>query len=90
MQRRNQIPESEELFCGMGACQLDVEMETGTGKTYVYTKTMLELNRLYGWCKFIVVVPSVAIREGVAKSLENTQEHFFSQYHRKIRFFIYD
>lgn len=57
VQRRNQIPESEELFCGMGACQLDVEMETGTGKTYVYTKTMLELNRLYGWCKFIVVVP---------------------------------
>lgn len=90
VQRRNQIPESEELFCGMGACQLDVEMETGTGKTYVYTKTMLELNRLYGWCKFIVVVPSVAIREGVAKSLENTQEHFFSQYHKKIRFFIYD
>ena len=81
---------SEELFCGMGACQLDVEMETGTGKTYVYTKTMLELNRLYGWCKFIVVVPSVAIREGVAKSLENTQEHFFSQYHKRIRFFIYD
>lgn len=90
VQRRNQIPESEELFCGMGACQLDVEMETGTGKTYVYTKTMLELNRLYGWCKFIVVVPSVAIREGVAKSLENTQEHFFSQYHKRIRFFIYD
>ena len=90
VQRRNQIPESEKLFCGMGACQLDVEMETGTGKTYVYTKTMLELNRLYGWCKFIVVVPSVAIREGVAKSLENTQEHFFSQYHKKIRFFIYD
>lgn len=90
VQRRNQIPESEELFCGMGACQLDVEMETGTGKTYVYTKTMLELNRLYGWCKFIVVVPSGAIREGVAKSLENTQEHFFSQYHKKIRFFIYD
>ena len=90
VQRRNQIPESDELFCGMGACQLDVKMETGTGKTYVYTKTMLELNRLYGWCKFIVVVPSVAIREGVAKSLENTQEHFFAQYRKKIRFFIYD
>ena len=90
VQRRSQIPESAELFRGMGACQLDVEMETGTGKTYVYTKTMFELNRLYGWCKFIVVVPSVAIREGVAKSLENTQEHFFAQYHKKIRFFIYD
>ena len=90
VQRRNQIPESEALFNGMGACQLDVEMETGTGKTYVYTKTMLELNRRYGWCKFIVVVPSVAIREGVNKSLESTAEHFFSQYHKKIRFFIYD
>ncbi len=90
VQRRNQIPESTELFCGMGACQLDVEMETGTGKTYVYTKTMLELNRLYGWCKFIVVVPSVAIREGVAKSLENTADHFFEQYHRRVRFFVYD
>ena len=90
VQRRNQIPESQALFSGMGACQLDVEMETGTGKTYVYTKTMLELNRRYGWCKFIVVVPSVAIREGVNKSLESTAEHFFSQYHKKIRFFIYD
>ncbi len=74
----------------MGACQLDVEMETGTGKTYVYTKTMFELNRRYGWCKFIVVVPSVAIREGVDKSLEITDEHFFAQYHKSIRFFIYD
>lgn len=90
VQRRNQLHESSSLFDGMGACQLDVEMETGTGKTYVYTKTMFELNRLYGWCKFIIVVPSVAIREGVAKSLENTQEHFFAQYHKKIRFFIYD
>lgn len=90
VQRRNQLHESVSLFDGMGACQLDVEMETGTGKTYVYTKTMFELNRLYGWCKFIVVVPSVAIREGVAKSLENTQEHFFAQYHKKTRFFIYD
>ena len=65
-------------------------METGTGKTYVYTKTMFELNRRYGWCKFIVVVPSVAIREGVAKSLQSTQEHFFAQYKKQIRFFIYD
>ena len=90
VQRRNQLPESSELFSGMGACQLDVEMETGTGKTYVYTKTMFELNRLYGWCKFIIVVPSVAIREGVNKSLENTADHFFEQYHKSIRFFIYD
>ena len=90
VQRRNHIPQSEALFAGMGACQLDVEMETGTGKTYVYTKTMLELHRRFGWCKFIVVVPSVAIREGVAKSLSNTAEHFFEQYHTSVRFFIYD
>lgn len=80
VQRENQLEESPTLFEGMGACQLDVEMETGTGKTYVYTKTMYELNRLYGWCKFIVVVPSVAIREGVFKSLQNTEQHFFEQY----------
>ena len=90
VQRRNQLHESAELFCGMGACQLDVEMETGTGKTYVYTKTMFELNRRYGWCKFIIVVPSVAIREGVNKSLQITADHFFEQYHKTIRFFVYD
>lgn len=90
VQRRNQLHESAELFHGMGACQLDVEMETGTGKTYVYTRTMFELNRRYGWCKFIVVVPSVAIREGVSKSLQITADHFFEQYHRSIRFFVYD
>ena len=90
VQRRNQLAESQALFDGMGACQLDVEMETGTGKTYVYTKTMFELNRRYGWCKFIVVVPSVAIREGTYKSLQNTEQHFFEQYGRKINYFIYD
>ena len=65
-------------------------METGTGKTYVYTKTMYELNRAYGWSKFMIVVPSVAIREGIYKSLEYTQEHFMQQYGKKIRFFIYN
>lgn len=68
----------------------DVEMETGTGKTYVYTKTMYELNRAYGWSKFIIVVPSVAIREGIYKSLEYTQEHFMQLYGKKLRFFIYN
>jgi type III restriction enzyme len=67
-----------------------VEMETGTGKTYVYTKTMFELHKQYGWNKFIVMVPSVAIREGVHKSLEITQEHFQEIYGKKIRFFIYN
>ena len=90
VQRGNQIPESPALCAGMGACQLDVEMETGTGKTYVYTKTMLELNRLYGWTKFIIVVPSVAIREGVAKSLQTTDQHFHDQYGKSVKSFIYN
>ena len=67
-----------------------IEMETGTGKTYVYTKTMYELNNHYGWSKFIIMVPSVAIREGVHKSLEITAEHFQEIYGKKIRFSIYD
>ena len=90
VQAENQITESTELCAGMGACQLDVEMETGTGKTYVYTKTMLELNRLYGWTKFIIVVPSVAIREGVAKSLQTTDDHFHDQYGKSVKSFIYN
>lgn len=75
---------------GLGACSLDVEMETGTGKTYVYIKTMFELNKQYGWSKFIVVVPSIAIREGVHKSFEIMQEHFMEYYGKKARFFVYD
>lgn len=74
----------------LGAVELDVEMETGTGKTYVYIKTMFELNKRYGWSKFIVVVPSIAIREGVKKSFEMTQTHFMDTYGQKVRFFIYD
>lgn len=90
VQRRNRVMESTGLATGPAPVNLDVEMETGTGKTYVYTKTMLELNRLYGWTKFIVVVPSIAIREGVYKSLKNTEQHFFEQYGKAIRFFIYN
>lgn len=67
-----------------------IEMETGTGKTYVYTKTMYDLNKRYGWNKFIIMVPSVAIREGVNKSLQNTAEHFQEIYGKKIRFSIYN
>ena len=63
-------------------------METGTGKTYCYIKTAFEMNKIYGWSKFIVVVPSVAIREGVHKSLEMTKEHFFETYKKNPRFFI--
>ena len=69
---------------------LDVEMETGTGKTYCYIKTMFEMNKQYGWSKFIIMVPSVAIREGAAKSLEMTAEHFTESYGKKARFFIYN
>jgi type III restriction enzyme len=70
---------------------LTIEMETGVGKTYTYIKTMYELNKRYGWSKFIVVVPSVAIREGVYKSFQITEEHFSNDYDgKKIRFFIYN
>lgn len=69
---------------------MDVEMETGTGKTYVYIKTMFELNKCYGWSKFIVVVPSVAIREGVRKSFAMLEEHFMEHYGKKARYFIYN
>ena len=73
-----------------GLNDFTIEMETGTGKTYTYIKTMYELNNVYGWSKFIVMVPSIAIREGVQKSFEITQEHFQEIYHKKIRFFVYN
>lgn len=81
---------SESLSRGLGAVNLDIEMETGTGKTYVYIKTMFELNKRCGWSKFIVVVPSIAIREGVAKSFKMLEEHFMEHYGKKVRHFIYD
>ena len=90
VQLANNIHQDEKLVDKLGACQLDVEMETGTGKTYVYIKTMFELNKHYGWTKFIVVVPSVAIREGVKKSFDITVDHFMEQYSKKARYFIYD
>lgn len=68
----------------------DVEMETGTGKTYVYIKTMFELNKLYGWSKFIVMVPSIAIREGVYKTFQDTADHFQVDYGTKANVFIYN
>lgn len=87
IQRANQIAPSPRLE---GRYNLTIEMETGVGKTYTYIKTMYELNKHYGWSKFIVVVPSVAIREGVYKSFQVTQEHFAEEYGKKIRFFIYN
>ncbi|MDD6981701.1 MAG: DEAD/DEAH box helicase family protein [Clostridia bacterium] len=92
IQSQNNIKLSSELIHGRncGRCSLDIEMETGTGKTYVYIKTMFELNKKYGWSKFIVVVPSIAIREGVKKSFEITADHFMEHYGKKARFFIYN
>ena len=87
VQRDNQIKTSDKLE---GKFNLTIEMETGVGKTYTYIKTMYELNKHYGWSKFIVVVPSVAIREGVYKSFQVTQEHFAEEYGKKVRFFIYN
>lgn len=90
LQRQNNIKLSNSLVKDLGRCSLDIEMETGTGKTYVYIKTMFELNKKYGWSKFIVVVPSIAIREGVKKSFEITADHFMEHYGKKARFFIYN
>jgi type III restriction enzyme len=91
VQRRQNLPLSDKLVLSAGCkINLDVEMETGTGKTYCYIKSIFEMNERYGWSKFIVVVPSIAIREGVYKSLEITADHFTESYGKKIRFFIYN
>lgn len=87
IQRNGQIEPSQLLE---GKYNLTIEMETGVGKTYTYIKTMYELNKAYGWTKFIVVVPSIAIREGVYKTFQITQDHFAEEYGKKIRFFIYN
>lgn len=93
VQRRAGLPVSGTLAgseAAPDAPNLDVEMETGTGKTYVYIKTIMELNRRYGWSRFIVVVPGVAIREGVRKAFEMTAEHFQQTYGTRPRPFTYD
>ena len=91
IQRSQNMPQSRALVSNkVSPYNLDIEMETGTGKTYCYIKSMFELNKRYGWTKFIIVVPSVAIREGVHKSFEITADHFMEQYGKRARFFIYD
>jgi type III restriction enzyme len=93
VQRSRNLPLSPKLVdskAAPGAPNLDVEMETGTGKTYVYIKTIMELHKRYGWSKYIIVVPSIAIREGVQKSFEVTAEHFQQLYGTKPRSFIYN
>ena len=87
VQKRNNLPLTDTA----GNMQFCIEMETGTGKTYVYTKTIFELHRKYGFTKFVIVVPSVAIREGVYKSFQVTQEHFGLQYvNVPCRYFVYN
>lgn len=91
VQVRQNLPVSPRLEeTPASRLNLDIEMETGTGKTYCYTRTAFELNRRYGWSKFIVVVPSVAIREGVFQSLIDTADHFLELYGKRARFFIYN
>jgi type III restriction enzyme len=91
LQQQQNLPRSVKLESNkICTVNLDVEMETGTGKTYCYIKTAFELNKRYGWSKFIIVVPSIAIREGVYKSLTITAEHFLETYGKKARFFIYN
>ena len=91
VQSRQNLPVSDKLVANAGCrINLDIEMETGTGKTYCYIKTIFEMNKRYGWSKFIIMVPSIAIREGVHKSLQITADHFTESYGKKARFFIYN
>ena len=90
IQAKNNLSKDEHLIKKFSSVELDVEMETGTGKTFVYIKTMFELNKKYGFSKFIVVVPSIPIREGVYKSFQQTQDYFMDLYQKKARFFIYN
>ena len=90
VQEGNNLPPTRDLTEGR-LRDFTIEMETGTGKTYVYTRTIYELNKRYGLTKFVVVVPSVAIREGVKKSFESTKKHFDTLYdHTPLEAFIYD
>ncbi len=93
VQHANDIQQSTQTLAAKGTSlkyNLTIEMETGTGKTYTYIRTMYELHRHYGWSKFIVIVPSIAIREGVYKTFEITQDHFQQLYNHKITPFIYN
>ncbi len=93
VQKNNDLHESQEIERPRGiklGYNLTIEMETGTGKTYTYIRTMYELHKHYGWSKFIIIVPSIAIREGVYKSFEVTQDHFQELYGHKVNPFIYN
>lgn len=87
---KGQIKPKPRTYKPGSRVNLDIEMETGTGKTYCYIKTIFEMNKRYGWSKFIIMVPSIAIREGVYKSFQITADHFTESYGKKARFFIYN
>lgn len=87
IQLKNGLKQSSDL----ATRDFTIEMETGTGKTYVYLRSIFEMNKLYGFTKFIIVVPSIAIKEGVAKSLKMTETHFKEQYdNTPYDYFVYD
>lgn len=99
VQANRQLPKSTELVIAdnkkgdsltQSPLNLNIEMETGTGKTYTYLRTMFEMNKQYGWSKFIIVVPSIAIREGVNKSISMMADDLLAEYGKKPRAFIYD
>ena len=88
--RKGEVKPKAKSYKPGSKLNLDIEMETGTGKTYCYIKTIFEMNKQYGWSKFIIMVPSIAIREGVHKSFQITADHFAESYGKKARFFIYN
>ena len=91
IQLRNGVPQSTTESFKKEGMNFSVEMETGTGKTYVYLKTIFELNKRYGFTKFIIVVPSIAIKEGTYKSLQITKEHFKGEFENVVYdYFVYD
>jgi len=92
IQQQNKIENITDTTEGIKSMDFTVEMETGTGKSYVYLKTILELNQKYGLKKFIILVPSVAIREGILKTIEQTNNHFYELYSLNIvgASFVYD
>lgn len=90
VQDRQNLEHSAAFGKGGLLPELEVEMETGTGKTFVYIKTIFELNRRYGWSKFIIIVPGIAIREGVKKSLDIMADKFYDDYGKSAKVYVYN
>ena len=91
IQLKSGLPQSTEKSFAENGMNFSVEMETGTGKTYVYLKSIFELNKRYGFTKFIIVVPSIAIKEGTKKTLTITRDHFRGDYENVVYdYFVYD